>query len=289
MIKLFMASMFVFMRLSQAVNFVDDFRKAYFSAAKVLSIFERKPQVNRLEGNEFKNVKGEIEIKNVSFKYSTRSDYAIQNLSLKINAGETVAFVGESGCGKTTTLQLLQRFYEIESGQILIDCVDIKTISPYSLRTQISAVPQSYVLFSMSIKENIAYGKAGATDEEISDAAQVGNAHNFFVELPQNYPTIVKQNALSGGQKQRICISRSILANTPILLLDEATAALDTESEQLIQQTLEIFRKDKTALFVAHRLAIVLIADRIFVFANGKIVEEGTHDELLAKMTFVQI
>jgi ABC-type multidrug transport system fused ATPase/permease subunit len=204
-------------------------------------------------------------------------------LNLKINSGETVALVGESGCGKTTTLQLLQRFYEIESGEILIDGVNIRTISPYNLRTHISAVPQTPVLFSMSIKDNISYGKATADEQEISEAAQIGNAHNFIMNLPQNYSTIVQQTSLSGGQKQRICISRAILANTPVLLLDEATAAIDIESEQLVQESLEKFRKGKTALVVAHRLATVLNADRIFVFANGRVVEEGTHPSLLEK------
>jgi ABC-type multidrug transport system fused ATPase/permease subunit len=135
----------------------------------------------------------------------------------------------------------------------------------------------------MSIKENISYGKEGASDDQISEAAQVGNAHNFIMALPDNYRTIVQQTSLSGGQKQRICISRAILANTPILLLDEATAALDTESEQLVQESLEKFRKGKTALIVAHRLATVMHADRIFVISNGKVVEEGTHQSLMEK------
>jgi ABC-type multidrug transport system fused ATPase/permease subunit len=276
MIKVFMASMFVIMGLSQAVSFVDDFRKANVSAAKILQIFDRKPEVNRLEGNDLPKVQGEVEFRNVCFKYSTRTEYAVENLNMKIKPGETVALVGESGCGKTTTLQLIQRFYEIESGEILIDGIDIRTISPYNLRKNISAVPQTPVLFSMSIKENITYGKPNSNDQEISEAAQVGNGHNFIMDLPQNYSTVVQQTSLSGGQKQRICISRANLANTPILLLDEATAALDTESEQLVQESLEKFRKGKTALVVAHRLATVLNADRIFVFANGR--------EILLKM-----
>jgi ABC-type multidrug transport system fused ATPase/permease subunit len=191
--------------------------------------------------------------------------------------------VGESGCGKTTTLQLIQRFYEIESGEILIDGIDIRVVSPYNLRKYISAVHQTPVLFSMSIKDNIAYGNPNSSDLEISEAAQVGNAHNFIQTLPDNYKTIVKQTSLRGGQKQRVCISRAILSNTPILLLDEATAALDTESEQLVQDSLEKFRKGKTALIVAHRLATVKHVDRILVFSNGKIVEEGNHQSLLEK------
>jgi ABC-type multidrug transport system fused ATPase/permease subunit len=191
--------------------------------------------------------------------------------------------VGESGCGKSTTLQLLQRFYEIEEGQILVDDVDIKTHSPMFLRSQISIVPQSPVLFSMTIKDNVRYIKPHATDDEVAQAAQVGNAHNFVMELPSNYNTIVQQTSLSGGQKQRLCISRAILADAPIMLLDEATAALDTESEQLVQQSLENVRHGKTAIVVAHRLATVMNADRILVFQNGHVAESGTHKELIGK------
>lgn len=283
LIALFMGSFFVVMGVTQSVTFVDDFRKANIAAQLLLQIFNRKPEVERHEGNEFKTCRGKIEFQNVSFKYSTRKDYAIQNMSLTINAGETVAFVGESGCGKTTTLQLIQRFYEIESGHILIDGVDITSIKMTDLRKQISAVPQSPILYSMSVRDNITYGNEAASDEEVSDAARVGNAHNFIMDLPKNYQTVIKQTSLSGGQKQRICISRAILANTPILLLDEATAALDTESEQLVQQSLDRVRTGKTCLIVAHRLATVMNADRIFVVANGRIIEEGTHNDLLAK------
>jgi ABC-type multidrug transport system fused ATPase/permease subunit len=283
MLNVFMSAFFAIKGLSQAVTFVDDFRKANISAAKVLMIINRKPEVQRMEGDDLPPVRGEIEFINVYFKYSTRSEYALQGVSFKINSGQTAAFVGESGCGKTTCLQLIQRFYEIESGQILIDGIDIQTISPYNLRKYISAVPQTPALFSMTIKENIPYGKGNVTDNEISEAAQVGNAHNFVMTLPDNYRTIVQQTSLSGGQKQRICISRAILANTPILLLDEATAALDTESEQLVQESLDKFRKGKTALVVAHRLATVMCADQIFVISNGSVVEEGTHQSLMEK------
>lgn len=283
LIALFMGSFFIVMGVTNAVTFVDDFRKANIAAQLLFALFLRKPEVERHEGNDLPPVKGSIEFQNVYFKYSTRDDYAIKNMSLTINAGETVAFVGESGCGKTTTIQLIQRFYELESGRILIDGIDIKTVKPISLRHYISAVPQSPVLYSLSVKDNILYGNANATDTEVADAATVGNAHNFIMNLPKNYETTVHQTSLSGGQKQRICISRAILADSPILLLDEATAALDTESEQLVQQSLEKVRNGKTCLIVAHRLATVMNADRIFVVANGRIIEEGTHQELLDK------
>jgi ABC-type multidrug transport system fused ATPase/permease subunit len=283
LVQVFMGSFFVVMGLSNATAYMDDFRKANISAQEILSVLTRKPQVHRLDGKHMKRVIGSIEFKNVSFKYSSRSEYAVKNLSFKVNAGETVAFVGESGCGKTTTLQLIQRFYEIDEGEILLDGIDIKRLSPYNLRSYISAVPQTPVLYSMSVRDNIAFARRDADDEEVIDSAKVGNSHNFISDLPENYKTIVQQTSLSGGQKQRICISRAILANTPILLLDEATAALDTESEQLVQESLEKFRQGKTALVVAHRLATVMRADRIFVFENGTVVESGTHQELLEK------
>ncbi|OHS94222.1 ABC transporter family protein [Tritrichomonas foetus] len=267
--------------IDQILTTSDDFKMASLAARNIIKIINTKPTIDRKLGQELDNVVGDIEFKNVAFKYQGSENYALKNLSFKINAGETVAFVGESGCGKSTTLQLLQRFYDIVEGQILIDGVDIREISPRCLRSFISIVPQSPVLFSMSISENIKYGKESETEEHIAQAAQAGNAHNFIMELPENYKTVVQQTSLSGGQKQRICISRAILAKTPILLLDEATAALDTESEQLVQQSLENFRHGKTSIMVAHRLATVVNADRIFVFQEGHIAETGTHKELL--------
>ncbi|KAH0785802.1 ABC transporter family protein [Histomonas meleagridis] len=269
--------------LTQAVSISNDMNKSAISAQKILELIEMRPEVDRKEGDKLKNVKGKIEFRNVYFKYQNTEKYAVQNLSFTINPGETVAFVGESGCGKTTTLQLLQRFYEIESGQILIDDQDISKISGVDLRSHIAVVPQTPVLFSTSILDNIRYSKEDATKNEVIKAAQIGNAHEFITELPDGYKSIVRQTSLSGGQKQRICISRAILANSPILLLDEATSALDTESERLIHDSLEKFRKDRTVILVAHRLATVINADRILLFQNGQVVEEGTHQELIAR------
>ena len=268
--------------VAMTISVVDDLRKAAISAAKLLVIVEKKPERDRKDGNALHHIRGKVEFRNVSFRYRTREDYAVKDLSFTINAGETVAMVGESGCGKTTTLQLLQRFYEIDEGQILIDDVDVRTLSPTFMRSQISCVPQGPVLFSMSILDNIRFGKIDAGEDEAIRAARIRNAHDFIDELPDGYTTEVQSMSLSGGQKQRICISRAILANTPILLLDEATASLDTESEQLVQQSLESFRNGKTAIIVAHRLATVKNADRILVFQNGHIEEAGTHEELLA-------
>ncbi|KAK8841866.1 hypothetical protein M9Y10_026818 [Tritrichomonas musculus] len=268
---------------AMCTTLIDDMRKAGISAAKLLMVIDKKPKIKRDEGEDLNglHIKGKIEFKDVSFKYQTRDDYAVEHLSFTVNPGETVALVGESGCGKSTTLQLLQRFYEIDQGGIFLDDVNIKQYSPYSIRNHISIVSQTPVLFSMSVLDNIRYGKPDSQEAEVVEAAQIGNAHNFIMELPNGYDTEVQQMSLSGGQKQRICISRSILTKSPILLLDEATAALDTESEQLVQQSLERYRHGKTAIIVAHRLATVRNADRILVFQNGRIVEEGTHDNLL--------
>ena len=268
----------------QSLTLIDDFMRANSSAKKVLSVLETPVFVNQREGEyPDKPLTGKVEFKDVCFKYQTNDQYAVKHLSFTVNPGETVALIGESGCGKSTTLQLLQRFYEIESGEILVDGQDIRKLSPHYLRSQISIVPQGPVLFSMSIKDNIRYAKPKATDKEVSEAAQVGNAHSFIMSFPDNYKTIVDPVSLSGGQKQRICISRAILMNSPILLLDEATAALDTESERLVQQSLEKVRKGKTAIVVAHRLATVINSDRILVFKDGAVVEEGKHADLLAK------
>lgn len=287
MMILMMSMMLGTMGISQALASIDEFKKTRISASKILSIVEKKPETDRHKGtytiNGKDHINGKVEFRNVAFRYKTREEYAVKDLSFVIYPGETVALVGESGCGKSTTLQLLQRFYEIEQGEILVDDVNIGSLSQIFLRSQIAIVPQGPVLFSMSIKDNIRYGKPKANDQEISNAAKTGNAHNFIMELPRNYDTIVQQTSLSGGQKQRIYISRAILLNAPIMLLDEATAALDTESEQLVQQSLETVRHGKTAIVVAHRLATVMNADRILVFKNGKIHESGTHEELLKK------
>lgn len=271
---------------AMCTTLIDDLRKASISSAKLLSVIDRKPSIRSDSGIDMRlsKIKGKIEFRGVSFKYKTRSEYALKNLSFTINAGQTVALVGESGCGKSTTLQLLQRFYEVSEGEILIDGNNISNYSPESVRSQISIVAQTPVLFSMSILDNIRYGRPDISNsEEVIQASRIGNAHDFISELPDAYDTMVQQMALSGGQRQRICISRAIMMNAPILLLDEATAALDTESEQLVQMSLENYRKGKTAIVVAHRLATVKNADKILVFQNGSVVEEGTHEELLAK------
>ena len=269
--------------ISLCLSLSDDFKNARISAGKVLDILDLETGVDEKSGKkQLENVTGKIEFRDVGFKYNTKDDWAVRHLTFTVEPGQTVALVGESGCGKTTTLQLLQRFYQIQEGEILIDGVNINDLNPKYVRSLIGVVPQGPVLFSMSICDNIRFSKSGATKEEVINAAKIGNAHQFIMEIPDNYDTQVKQTSLSGGQKQRICISRAILANAPILLLDEATASLDTESEQLVQQSLENYRKGKTAILVAHRLSTVINSDKIFVYHDGHIAEEGTHRELIA-------
>lgn len=264
-------------------NVSDDFQNAKEASIAICKVIEMKPEIDPNHGRDIGTLHGNIEFRDVGFKYDLCDNWALRHLNLKLESGKTYAFVGESGCGKSTTLQLLQRFYDVAEGAILIDGIDIREMTPRSLRRNISIVPQSPVLFTMSIADNIKYGKMDATEKQVAQAAMTGNAHNFIMELPDNYKTMVEQTSLSGGQKQRICISRAILAPTPILLLDEATAALDTESEQLVQQSLERFKNGKTTIMVAHRLSTVVNCDTIFVYQDGHVVEQGKHKELLAK------
>lgn len=269
---------------SMIFGYAMQLAKSNISCVKILDILEREPKIKLDRGAPLPGkVTGKIEFRNVSFKYETRNDYALDGLSFTIRPGETVAFVGESGCGKSTTLQLLQRFYDVTDGQILIDDMDIRDISPVDLRNQMAIVPQTPVMFSMSVKDNIKFGRPSATREDVVEAARVANAHSFVCQLKDGYKTKVQQNSLSGGQKQRICIARAVLMQTPILLLDEATAALDTESERLVQEALSNFKTGRTVLIVAHRLATIRHADRILVMEQGKVVESGTHDELMQK------
>lgn len=276
-----MSLSFVTTGISTFLTLSDDFKMASASAAKLLEIFERKSKIENKNGSVIPNVKGKIEFRDVTFHYNSQNTNAVEHLNFVINPGETIAFVGESGCGKTTVLQLIERFYDIDSGCILLDDVDITKLSPNFIRSQIAMVQQTPVLFSMSISDNIKYADINRSESDVVEAAQIGNAHDFIMDIPNAYNAEVKNHSLSGGQKQRICISRAILANTPILLLDEATASLDTESERLIQESLNNFRKGKTAIVVAHRLATVMNADRILVLHNGRIVEEGLHEDLI--------
>jgi ATP-binding cassette subfamily B protein len=227
---------------------------------------------------------GLIHFDKVSFRYPSRPEqYALQDFSLTINPGETVAFVGPSGAGKSTTFQLLLRFYDPLAGGVFVDGVNILLADPKAVRQRIGLVPQDTVLFGASARENIGYGRPGASNAEIEAAAAAAAADEFIRELPQGYDTFLGERGtrLSGGQRQRIAIARAILRNPPILLLDEATSALDAESERLVQEALERLMQSRTTIIIAHRLATVRKADRIVVFDEGQIVAQGGHDELM--------
>ncbi|MBR9335015.1 SAV1866 family putative multidrug efflux ABC transporter [Staphylococcus aureus] len=228
---------------------------------------------------------GRIDIDHVSFQYNDNEAPILKDINLSIEKGETVAFVGMSGGGKSTLINLIPRFYDVASGQILIDGHNIKDFLTGSLRNQIGLVQQDNILFSDTVKENILLGRPTATDEEVVEAAKMANAHDFIMNLPQGYDTEVGERGvkLSGGQKQRLSIARIFLNNPPILILDEATSALDLESESIIQEALDVLSKDRTTLIVAHRLSTITHADKIVVIENGHIVETGTHRELIAK------
>jgi subfamily B ATP-binding cassette protein MsbA len=229
--------------------------------------------------------KDAVEFHNVSFQYDKTSGPVLSGASLKAKKGEVLAIVGMSGSGKTSLLNLLPRFYNVSSGSITVDGVDIKDVTLDSLRQQIGLVKQETILFNDTVRANIAYGLSGVEGSVVESAARAAFAHDFILDLPRRYDTVIGERGsrLSGGQKQRIAIARAILKDPPILILDEATSALDTESESLVQQALFNLMKGRTTLVVAHRLATVRRADRILVLERGEIREEGTHDELLAR------
>lgn len=244
--------------------------------------YEIKNKANALE---LPRVKGEVRFDNVNFQYEEEGSQILNNINFTINPGETVAFVGMSGGGKSTIISLIPRFYDTTSGTVCIDDYDVRDVSLHSLRSQIGIVLQDNILFSDSVKENILMGKPDASDEEVIAAAKAANAHDFIMSLPGGYDTTVGERGvkLSGGQKQRVAIARVFLKNPPILILDEATSALDLESEALIQESLDVLAHERTTIIIAHRLSTITHADKIFVIDHGQLIESGTHEQLMQK------
>ncbi|XP_075994467.1 ATP-dependent translocase ABCB1 [Genypterus blacodes] len=278
------------MAVGEANSFTPNYAKAKISAAHLIMLLEREPAIDNLsqDGETPDKFDGNVHFEEVRFNYPSRPDVPIlQGLNLKAAKGQTLALVGSSGCGKSTTIQLLERFYDPREGRVVLDSRDAKDLNIHWLRAQVGIVSQEPVLFDCSLAENIAYGDNSRTVtlEEIQAAARAANIHSFIEELPQKYDTQAgdKGTQLSGGQKQRIAIARAILRNPKLLLLDEATSALDTESEKVVQAALDQARQGRTCIVVAHRLSTIQNADRIAVFQGGVVVEQGTHQQLLAK------
>ncbi|MBE6733884.1 MAG: ABC transporter ATP-binding protein [Ruminococcaceae bacterium] len=276
----------LFATVRRIVEFAEQFQRGMTGVERFFEIMDTEPEIkDKEEAQDLTDVKGEIEFCNVTFSYSEDNEDVLQNVSFKIKAGENVALVGPSGGGKTTICSLIPRFYEADSGKILIDSKDIRDVTLKSLRSKVGVVQQDVYLFSGSVYDNIEYGCPGATKEQIIEAAKLSGAHDFIMELPEGYDTYVGERGvkLSGGQKQRISIARVFLKNPPILLLDEATSALDNESEFIVQKSLQKLSQGRTTITVAHRLTTIKNADRIFVITKDGIAEEGTHKELLEK------
>jgi len=259
---------------------------ALAAAERVYEILDLHPTVKEDPNPiNLENLKGSVEFKDVTFQYENSDENALKNINVKVKPGEIIALVGSSGSGKTTFVNLLPRFYDPAYGSILVDNVELKKCGLYSLRKQMGIVPQETFLFSGTIKDNILYGKVDASDEEVINAAKQANAHDFIMDIKDNYNTIVGEKGvrLSGGQRQRVAIARALLRNPKILILDEAASSLDSESERLVQDALEKLMNGRTTFVIAHRLSTIQIADRILVLDNGKISEEGTHSSLIDK------
>lgn len=275
----------VFVRPIEKVNtMIESYPKGFAGFKRLIEELNIKPDVQDTSyATDVAELKGNIEYENVSFSYEENQPI-LENINLSIKAGETVAFVGPSGAGKTTICNLLPRFYDITSGKLSVDGYSVKEITLNSLREQIGVVQQDVFLFPGTIKENILYGKLDATDEEVEKAVKMANLEDVVNQLPNGLETVVGERGvkMSGGQKQRLSIARMFLKNPPILILDEATSALDTETEQAIQEALDSLSEGRTTLIIAHRLATIKNADRIVVVADKGISEEGSHEELMA-------
>ena len=275
--------------VKRIVEFTEQFQKGMTGIERFNEIMSIEAEiVDSPHAIDLTDVKGNIEFKNVSFRYNKKLDYVLENFNLDIKAGKNIALVGPSGGGKTTVCALIPRFYDVSDGGIFVDGKNIKDFSLYSLRNNIGIVQQDVYLFSGTIMENIRYGKPDATEEEIIEAAKLASAYDFIMELEEGFDTYVGERGikLSGGQKQRISIARVFLKNPPILILDEATSALDNNSEAVIQESLEVLSKGRTTITIAHRLTTIQNADMIVVMTADGIVEKGSHEELMENKAY---
>jgi len=270
--------------VKRLTNVNNTIQKGIAGAQRVFHILDLVPDIlDRAHAVDLPRIVEKIEIRNVSFSYNATP--VLRNINLTIRADEVIAFVGMSGGGKTTLVNLIPRFYDVSDGQILVDGHDIRDVTLLSLRRQIGIVTQQTILFNDTVRNNISYGSRECSEKEIIEAARAANAHEFIQNLPEQYDTVIGEQGtrLSGGERQRISIARALLKNAPILILDEATSSLDTEAEMEVQDALERLMKGRTTLVIAHRLSTIRTADRIVVLVRGEIVEEGSHDTLLAR------
>lgn len=272
--------------VKKLVTFTEQFQNGYSGFERFLEVLSIAPDIaDEPDAVSLDEVKGEIEFKGVSFYYENEADRVLDNLNLKVAAGDYIALVGPSGVGKTTLCSLIPRFYEVKEGGIYLDGTDIRHIKLEELRNHIGIVQQDVYLFAGSIMDNIRYGRPDATDEEVVRAAKNANAHEFIISFPEGYDTDIGQRGvkLSGGQKQRLSIARVFLKNPEVLIFDEATSALDNESEKVVQQSMENLAENRTTFVIAHRLSTIRNAQRILVMTETGIAEEGTHEELIEK------
>jgi subfamily B ATP-binding cassette protein MsbA len=270
-------------KLSRLHNSME---QALAAAHHVWEVLDERAEIpEKPKAQELPKLKQAIELRKVSFGYGTESRSVLRDVTLKIPAGSMVALVGESGGGKSTVTKLLLRFHDPDSGSIFWDGMDLRDAKISSLRRQLALVSQETVLFNDTVRHNISYGKPEADDDEIEQAARIAYAHDFIEQLPKGYDTIVGERGifLSGGQRQRLAIARALLLDAPVLILDEATSALDAESEMLVQKALANLVRDRTTLVIAHRLSTVRRADTIVVMEDGRVIETGSHSELLAR------
>ncbi|MHB8138190.1 MAG: lipid A export permease/ATP-binding protein MsbA [Smithellaceae bacterium] len=270
--------------VKRLTNVNNTINQGIAGADRIFSIIDRVPDIiDKPSAIDLPPIKNSIDIQNVTFRYEEKA--VLKNINLSIKAGEVVAFVGMSGGGKTSLVNLIPRFYDVSEGHVLIDGHDVRDVTLQSLRGQVAIVTQQTILFNDTVKNNIAYGDIQRTDKEIFNAAKAANANDFIIKLPKGYDSNIGElgTKLSGGEKQRISIARALLKNAPILILDEATSSLDTEAEIEVQDALDNLMKGRTTLVIAHRLSTIRNADRIIVLVNGEIVEEGNHEALMVK------